>query len=113
MSSARAQGLARGTAGDVIYTDCPNLHWRSLGGLGHPVTSHSLRCLGLLGESHLSFVGVRVVGVLVRQVIEGVVDGAGVPHLLHGPLIGVSIRGVDQHAKVQGVETGDTAHSHN
>ena len=84
------------------------LHRGSLGGAGCGVTTKCLRgleSLAVLDVLHASLVGLGVVGVLVGQVVQGVVDGTGVPHLLHGPLIGVTALQVHQHTEVQRVET--------
>ena len=90
---------------------CHNyLHRRSLGGAGCGVTTKclsGLESLAVLDVLYASLVRLGVVGVLVGQVVQGVVDGAGVPHLLHGPLIGVTALQVHQHTEVQYVDTGE------
>ena len=95
--------------GSVGGVGCHNyLHRRSLGGAGCGVTTKclsGLESLVVLDVLHASLVRLGVVGVLVGQVVQGVVDGAGVPHLLHGPLIGVTALQVHQHTEVQRVET--------
>ena len=86
------------------------LHRGSLGGLGCGVTTKRLRALeflAVLHVLHVSLFHLEVVGLLVGQIVQRVVEGAGVPHLVRGLLLWVAAPKISKHAKVQRVETAE------